>query len=313
MDGTRNSNAPRLKGWWEGPQGIPCGGWEKQGAVLRGMPVLVHHREWVYLANWLGLREAGSLEPQPGVPPTPGHLAELLQRLKAEPARAVIHSPYNDARAAAFIAQRAGIPAVLLPYTVGGSDRAKDLFGLYVGTPLTERADYHMVLPDRILVFQGPHERAFAPGDLDIEIRRTVAHEVAHFFGISDERLEALGLAFQIVDDILNLRGFRGELKSRGEDIAHGKVTLPVAKALSRLSLERRRALWSLLQRKTTDQGEIDAAIDELEACGALAACEDDARRLVEDAWSRLEPLVEDSLPKLMLRSFGWYVLERHY
>lgn len=109
-------------------------GWEKQGAVLRGMPVVVHHREWVYLANWLGLREAGSLEPQPGVPPTPGHLAELLQKLKAEPARAVIHSPYNDARAAAFIAQRAGIPAVLLPYTVGGSERAKDLFGLYEDT-----------------------------------------------------------------------------------------------------------------------------------------------------------------------------------
>jgi geranylgeranyl pyrophosphate synthase/predicted secreted hydrolase len=129
---------------------------------------------------------------------------------------------------------------------------------------------------------------------------------VGHFF-------EALGLAFQIVDDILNLRGFRGDLKSRGEDIAHGKVTRPVAKALARLPLERRRALWALLQRKTTEQAEIDAAIEELEACGAIAACETDARQMVEDAWARLEPLVEASLPKLMLRSFGWYVLERHY
>ncbi len=69
-----------------------------------------------------------------------------------------------------------------------------DLFGLYVGTPLTERLDYHMVLPDRILIFQGPHERAFPPDQLEDEIRRTVAHEVAHFFGIDDERLDALGL-----------------------------------------------------------------------------------------------------------------------
>lgn len=75
-----------------------------------------------------------------------------------------------------------------------GLDVDDDLFGLYVGTPLTERHDYHMVLPDRILIFQGPHERAFPAGRLHHEIRRTVAHEVAHFFGIDDERLEALGL-----------------------------------------------------------------------------------------------------------------------
>jgi len=75
-----------------------------------------------------------------------------------------------------------------------GLEDGDDLFGLYVGTPLTDRVDYHMVLPDRILIFQGPHERAFAPGELEIEIQRTVAHEVAHFFGIDDDRLEALGL-----------------------------------------------------------------------------------------------------------------------
>ena len=73
-------------------------------------------------------------------------------------------------------------------------DPGDDLFGLYVGTPLTERADYHMVLPDRILIFQGPHERHFRATELEAEIRRTVAHEIAHFFGIDDDRLDALGL-----------------------------------------------------------------------------------------------------------------------
>ena len=75
-----------------------------------------------------------------------------------------------------------------------GIAQGHDLFGLYVGTPLTDRHDHHMVLPDRILIFQGPHERHFPPHRLEAEIQRTVAHEVAHFFGIDDERLEALGL-----------------------------------------------------------------------------------------------------------------------
>ena len=75
-----------------------------------------------------------------------------------------------------------------------GIEPDDELFGLYVGTPLTERHDYHMVLPDRILIFQGPHERAFSAGRLEIEIQRTVAHEVAHFFGIDDARLEELGI-----------------------------------------------------------------------------------------------------------------------
>lgn len=75
-----------------------------------------------------------------------------------------------------------------------GIEPAADLFGLYVGTPLTDRHDYHMVLPDRILVFQGPHERAFPAAALPAEIRRTVAHEIAHYFGIDDARLEKLGL-----------------------------------------------------------------------------------------------------------------------
>jgi geranylgeranyl pyrophosphate synthase len=50
---------------------------------------------------------------------------------------------------------------------------------------------------------------------------------------------ESVGLAFQIIDDVLNLRGFKGDLKSRGEDIMHGKVTLPVAKAMAKTTARR--------------------------------------------------------------------------
>lgn len=124
---------------------------------------------------------------------------------------------------------------------------------------------------------------------------------------------DALGLAFQIVDDVLNLRGFKGGLKQTGEDITHGKVTLPVARALGALADADRRRLWMLVSLRSSDPAVVGEAIALIDGCGALDGCLADARRLVEDAWVALTPLVEDSLAKVMLRAFGWYVLERHY
>ena len=65
---------------------------------------------------------------------TDPHLGELVTRMKSEPAKAIVYGSYNDPAAARFLAQRTGITAVQLPYTVGGSDRAKDLFGLFDDT-----------------------------------------------------------------------------------------------------------------------------------------------------------------------------------
>ena len=108
--------------------------WEQQGARLRGVPIVVYHKNMTYFINWLGMREAGSLEPKPGIPPTPTHLAELIERMRRVPAKAIVYSAYNSPQAAVFLSARANIPAVMLPYTVGGSDRAKDLFGLFDDT-----------------------------------------------------------------------------------------------------------------------------------------------------------------------------------
>ena len=108
--------------------------WEQQGARLKGMPVVVHHRNWSYLADWLGLTVIGELEPKPGMEPTASHLAELLETLKATPARMVLHAAYESPKASEWLAGRASIPAVELPYTVGGSPGAKDLFGLFDDT-----------------------------------------------------------------------------------------------------------------------------------------------------------------------------------
>ena len=129
---------------------------------------------------------------------------------------------------------------------------------------------------------------------------------LGHFF-------EMLGLAFQIMDDVLNLRGFENDLKSRGEDISGGKVTMPVAKAMSRLAESERRALWETISSRPTDPEVIAGVIAKLESCCAISTCEEQARDLVESAWQKLDPLLRDSHVKLMLRAFGWYVLERTY
>lgn len=108
--------------------------WEKEAAPLRGVGVLVHHRSFVYLENWLGMRELGALEPKPGIEPSSGHLTSLLARQQATPAKMVLRAAYQQDAPSLWIAGKAGIPAVLLPYTVGGTPEAKDLFGLFDDT-----------------------------------------------------------------------------------------------------------------------------------------------------------------------------------
>jgi zinc/manganese transport system substrate-binding protein len=105
--------------------------WELQVARLKGVPVVVYHKDMSYFLNWAGMREVGSLEPKPGLPATPAHLAELVDRMKRDPARVILYSPYNSPRAAEFLSERAKIPSLMLPFTVGGTDKAKDLFGLF--------------------------------------------------------------------------------------------------------------------------------------------------------------------------------------
>ncbi len=108
--------------------------WEKQAAPLRGQPIVVHHNEFVYMNNWLGLNEVAQLEPKPGMQPTVSHLSEVLQQLQRQPARMVVRSAYQSPKPAEWLAERAHIPAVVVPFSVGGTDGAKDLFGLFDDT-----------------------------------------------------------------------------------------------------------------------------------------------------------------------------------
>jgi len=108
--------------------------WEKQAAPLRGVPVAVQHKAFVYLSDWLGLREIATLEPKPGVDPSAAYLSKLAAQFAAKDGNAprmVLRSIYNSPRAADWISEKSGVPVVILPFTVGGSERAKDLFGLF--------------------------------------------------------------------------------------------------------------------------------------------------------------------------------------
>ena len=108
--------------------------WEQRAAPLKGVPVVVYHKDMSYFLNWAGMREAGSLEPKPGVPATPAHLAELVEQMKRNPAKVVVYSAYSSPRAAEFLSERTRIPSLMLPFTVGGTEKAKDLFGLFDDT-----------------------------------------------------------------------------------------------------------------------------------------------------------------------------------
>ena len=83
-------------------------------------------------------------------------------------------------------------PEYSTPLVSGGPEDT--LYGLYEGVPLTERgAGYFGVLPDKVTIFRGPLERDFAKDKLEEQVRITVVHEIAHYFGFEEERLEELG------------------------------------------------------------------------------------------------------------------------
>jgi zinc/manganese transport system substrate-binding protein len=108
--------------------------WEKQAAPLRGLPIAVQHKAFPYLENWLGLKEVAALEPKPGVEPSVAYLGKLLNEVAANPPRLVMRSAYLSPQASEWFGREARVPVVVLPFTVGGSERAKDLFGLFDDT-----------------------------------------------------------------------------------------------------------------------------------------------------------------------------------
>ena len=108
--------------------------WAVLAQPLQGVRVWAQHDGFPYMNAWLGLKQIGTLEPRPGVEPSIAYLTEVLQRQKTEQARMIIVAAYLSDSPAKWLSEKAAIPAVILPFTVGGSTQAKTLAELYDDT-----------------------------------------------------------------------------------------------------------------------------------------------------------------------------------
>lgn len=121
------SNLAAFSGRWQSA----INAWETKAQPLRGKKVVVQHRSWSYLLAWLGIEAVADLEPKPGLPPTSGHLASLLENIKRDRPDFIMIAAYQNDRGAQWLSRRSQLPVITLAYTVGGSEQARDLFSLY--------------------------------------------------------------------------------------------------------------------------------------------------------------------------------------
>ncbi len=110
--------------------------WEQQMAPYRGQEIVAYHKQWEYLAHWLGLPIMGYVEDKPGIPPAPKHVARLTRTIRASKIKALLVSSFINPRIPQTVAHKAGTTMVILPASVGGVKGVKtysDLFDSIVG------------------------------------------------------------------------------------------------------------------------------------------------------------------------------------
>jgi zinc/manganese transport system substrate-binding protein len=107
-------------------------GWLAQLAPFRGTKVVSRHKTLSYFFDWSGLVPAAYLEPKPGIPPPPSHLADVVELVRREKIREILVENYYDTKSADLVAKLTGAKEVVIPGDVGGTPEAKDYFS-YVG------------------------------------------------------------------------------------------------------------------------------------------------------------------------------------
>jgi zinc/manganese transport system substrate-binding protein len=105
-------------------------GWQATLNPYKNEKIITYHRSWPYFANRFGLDIIDEIEPKPGIPPSPGHLREVLKRIKQSRIKVVLMEMFYDPKPAQFLASQTNIKVVAVPNSVGGIPAAKDYFSL---------------------------------------------------------------------------------------------------------------------------------------------------------------------------------------
>ncbi len=106
------------------------GGWASKMEPLRGTPIITYHRSLNYFAHRFGLEIVAELEPKPGIDPTPGHLASVVQIATQNKVKVILQEPYYSTRHGEFVASRVGARVVIIPLSVGNVPEAIDYISL---------------------------------------------------------------------------------------------------------------------------------------------------------------------------------------
>lgn len=104
--------------------------WRGRLAPFKGENIAIYHRSWPYFVNRFGLVASCELEPKPGIPPSPGHLKEVIDRINEENIKVILMEVFYDEKPAKFVAEQTGTKVVIVPNSVGGTKEAKDYFSL---------------------------------------------------------------------------------------------------------------------------------------------------------------------------------------
>lgn len=105
--------------------------WEKQMAPYKGTPVVTYHPNFVYFADRFGLKLFGTVEPKPGIPPSPHYVNDLAESMKKAGVKVVVYQPYYNADACNQVAKRAGGVAVQIATEAGGLPGTDDVFAKF--------------------------------------------------------------------------------------------------------------------------------------------------------------------------------------
>jgi ABC-type Zn uptake system ZnuABC Zn-binding protein ZnuA len=105
--------------------------WDTQLAPVRGKPMIAYHNTWAYLARRFRLDFVGFIEPKPGVPPSPAHVAAIIKTMRDRGVRLVVRQPHEPERNTTFVAEKAGAAVVLLAGSVGALPAAPDYLSLF--------------------------------------------------------------------------------------------------------------------------------------------------------------------------------------